>query len=139
MLQLDRDFWPPGSYDPRTPWTDEGSEAFRGESEFGAECFDYEEADVCHWEHRMPPWGALADQGHDISTSFTYRGRLINFLKPFRGDRVADQPHRGVIQHLWPEVLETPLDTKTNPRTMLRKFAERWFFQLNSDLARLRR
>ena len=139
MLHLDRDFWPPGSYDFRKPWTDEGFEAVRGESEFGAECFDYEGADVCYWEHGMPPWGALAHQGHDISASFTYRSGLINFLKPFRGDRVADQSHRGVIQHLWPEVLEIPLDTKTSPRAVLCKFAERWFFQLNSNLARLRR
>jgi hypothetical protein len=116
-------------------WTDRAFERFREDTRFGQEFYDYEEADMFYWEHRMPQWGALANQDHDIihdmTTIFNNRRLLVNFLKPSLEDRISDRLHLAVIEHLWPEVLQMPLDSKTSLKARLRKTAERWFFRLN--------
>jgi hypothetical protein len=116
-------------------WTDEAFAHFRDQTGFGRVFFDYAEADMFYWEHRMPQWGALANQDHDIihdmTTIFNNRRLLVNFLKPSLDDRISDRLHLAVIDHLWPELLQMPLDSKTSLKARLRKRAERWFFRLN--------
>jgi hypothetical protein len=117
-------------------WMDDCFAEYRDRTQFGQDFFDYEEADMFYWEHRNSQWAALANQDHDIihdmTTIFNNRRLLVNFLKPERPRRLADELHRAVIQHLWPEVLYTPLALKTGAKDRLRKFAERWFFRINS-------
>jgi hypothetical protein len=116
-------------------WTDECFRELPAGTGFGQAFFDYEEADMFYWEHRMPQWGALANQDHDMvhdmTTLFNNRRLLVNLLKPDRPDRISHRLHRDVIGALWPEVLQVPLSAKTGLKARIRQLLERWFFRLN--------
>jgi hypothetical protein len=116
-------------------WTDGCFQEFRAVTGFGQAFFDYEEADLFCWEHRMPQWGALTNQDHDMvhdmTTLFDNRRLLVNLLKPDRPDRISDRLHRDVIGALWPEVLQVPLSSEAGVKARIRQLLERWFFRLN--------
>lgn len=102
---------------------------------FGRDFFNYEQADMFYWEHRMSAWGSLANQDHDIlhdmTVIFNNRDVLKWLLSPPRPDRIADRLHHEIIRYLWPEVLQIPLSQMNSPKARLRKLAERTFFAVN--------
>jgi len=117
-------------------WTDDCFREFRAGTGFGQGFFDYEEADMFYWEHRMPQWGGLSIQDHDMVhdtlSIFNNRRLLVNLLKPDRSDRISDRLHLDVILALWPEVLQGPTSVKMGLKARIRQLMERWFFRLNA-------
>ena len=117
-------------------FTDRAFDEFVRATGFGQCFFNYEQADMFYWEHRMSAWGSLANQDHDVlhdmTSLFNNRGVLKWLLSPSLSDRIADRLHHEMIRVLWPETLEVPLSNLESPKKKLRKLAERVFFSVNN-------
>jgi hypothetical protein len=117
-------------------WTDDCFREFRAGTGFGQEFFDYEEADLFYWEHRIPQWAALASQDHDLvhdtTSVFNNRRLLVNFLKPERRARLTDHLHSTIIFTLWPEAMKAPLPPGPGLKTVMGQALRRWLFERNA-------
>lgn len=81
--------------------------------------FNYDIYDLFHWEHRLGAWQSLQimdfDTSHDTFILFNNR----HILKKMLGvHRLRNTLHLRLMEHLWPEVLETPFLNDLRPRAI---------------------
>jgi len=102
---------------------------------FGKNFYNYEEADMFYWEHRMPAWGSLANQDHDIihdmTSLFNNRKILKLFLTPSMKFRRNDDLYKSVVAYLWPEAAAYPLGKPDKLKNKIKRTGEYLFFTLN--------
>ena len=105
---------------------------------FGDAFFNIDSADMVYWEHRFPGWGALClnefDMCWETTVIFNNRRLLEMFLAFPREDRIADRPHRLVVEYLQPELNNPDLHVVNFSKQRARVIVERLFFEVNSRL-----
>ncbi|MCE2435855.1 MAG: hypothetical protein J4F29_23505 [Candidatus Latescibacteria bacterium] len=76
--------------------------------------FNYDYFDLFLWEHRMGCWQSLAildsDMAHDTYILYNNRTILKKMLSVDFRHRATDGLHRKLIENLWPEVLQDPIN-----------------------------